>query len=101
MCLQGLRAVMAACPQLHAFSVSSDQQAAGLASVGDAFVAELAQRCPRITALELSDTSVGVAGAAGGAGLCAEPPDRSSSQPVQASWHPGNACRQPALLAAA
>ncbi|KAL4421823.1 hypothetical protein ABPG77_001612 [Micractinium sp. CCAP 211/92] len=58
-CLQGLHAVVAACPRLQAFSISSDQQAAGLASVGDAFVAELAQRCPRITALELSDTSVG------------------------------------------
>ncbi|KAL4448283.1 hypothetical protein ABPG75_005502 [Micractinium tetrahymenae] len=63
-CLQGVRAVVAACPQLQAFSISSDQQAVGLASVGDAFVAELAQRCPRITALELSDTSVGDAGLA-------------------------------------
>lgn len=50
--------MVAACPQLQAFSISSDQQAAGLASVGDAFVAELVQRCPRISALELSDTSV-------------------------------------------
>lgn len=61
-CLQGLRAVVAACPQLQAFAISSDQQAAGLASVGDAFVAELVQRCTRISALELSDTSVGDAG---------------------------------------
>lgn len=64
-CLQGLHAVVAACPRLQAFSISSDQQAAGLASVGDAFVAELAQRCPHITALELSDTSVRAAGADG------------------------------------
>ena len=64
--MEKLRAVVAACPQLQAFSISSDQQAAGLASVGDAFVTELVQCCPCITALELSDTSVRWQGAARG-----------------------------------
>jgi hypothetical protein len=62
--LQGLRAVIRACPLLESFSVSSGQESVSLGSVTDELVAELAARCPRIAALELSDTRVGDAGLA-------------------------------------
>lgn len=52
------------CPRAQVFSISCGQQAGGLASVDDALVLELAACCPRVTALELSDTRVGDRGLA-------------------------------------
>lgn len=48
--------------QPQTFAISSGQQVAGLVSVNDTLVAELASYCPRVAALELSDTSVSDAG---------------------------------------
>ena len=62
--LDGLRALIRSCPLLEAFSVSSGQESFSLGSVTDELVRELVACCPRIAALELSDTRVGDAGLA-------------------------------------
>lgn len=51
--VQGLTALVRACPRLEEFSISCDQESRSLNSVGDSLAVELAAGCPYIVHLQL------------------------------------------------